>query len=104
METRLDAPDVVIVGAGVVGAALAYELARLRQRVLLLERAEGAGLGASRWSLGGTHWLSAAMDPRLRDLCREGLDRHQALSGELGTDSGFQARPILVLAPTEEAL
>src|SRR2546423_1908191 len=104
MEARLDAPDIVIVGAGVVGAAVAYELARRRQRVLVLERAEAAGLGASRWSLGGTSWLGAAMDPRLRDLCREGLERHQALSGELGTDSGFRARPVLVLAPTEEAL
>ena len=44
------------------------------------------------------------MDPRLRDLCFDGLERHQALSGELGTDSGFRARPILVLAPTEDAL
>ena len=44
MEARVDAPDVVIVGAGVVGAAVAYELARRGQRVLVLERAEGAGL------------------------------------------------------------
>ena len=28
MEARLDAPDVLIVGAGVVGATLAYEVAR----------------------------------------------------------------------------
>jgi glycine/D-amino acid oxidase-like deaminating enzyme len=104
MEARLDTPDVVIVGAGVVGAAVAYELARRRQRVLVLERAEQAGLGASRWSLGGTSWLGAAMDPRLRDLCYAGLARHQALSGELGVHSGFHARPTLVLAPTTEAL
>lgn len=104
MEARLDAPDVVIVGAGVVGAAVAYELARRRQRVLLLERAEQAGLGASRWSLGGTSWLGAAMDPRLRHLCYAGLERHQALSRELGVHSGFHPRPVLVLAPTDEAL
>ena len=104
MESRLDTPDVAIVGAGVVGAALAYELARRRQRVAVVERGEAPGLGASRWSLGGTNWLSAAMNPRLRDLCREGLNRHQTLSGELGTDSGFRARPILVLAPTDDAL
>jgi glycine/D-amino acid oxidase-like deaminating enzyme len=103
-EARLDAPDVLIVGAGVVGAAIAYELARRRQRVLILDRAEEPALGATRWSLGGTSWLGAAMDPRLRGLCFEGLERHQALSGDLGTDSGFRARPTLVLAPTDEAL
>jgi glycine/D-amino acid oxidase-like deaminating enzyme len=104
MEARLDAPDVLIVGAGVVGAALAYEIARRRRRVLVVDRADGAGLGATRWSMGGTHWLVAATDDRLRDLCREGLERHQGLSEELGTDSGFRARPILTLAPDEEAL
>jgi glycine/D-amino acid oxidase-like deaminating enzyme len=72
--------------------------------VLVLERGAQAGLGASRWSLGGTSWLGAAMDPRLRDLCRDGLERHQALTDELGIASGFHRRPVLVLAPTDEAL
>ena len=40
MEARLEAPDVLIVGAGVVGAALAYECARRGQRVLVVDRAE----------------------------------------------------------------
>src|SRR5262245_57871022 len=104
MEARLDAPDVLIVGAGVVGAALAYEVARRGKRVLVVDRAEGAALGATRWSMGGTHWLAAALDDRLRDLCREGLERHQAMSEELGADSGFRARPILTLAPDDAAL
>ncbi|MGE3270245.1 MAG: NAD(P)/FAD-dependent oxidoreductase, partial [Chloroflexota bacterium] len=104
MEARLSAPDVVIVGAGVVGAALAYECARRGQRTLVVDRAEAAGLGATRWSMGGTHWLAAATDDRLRDLCREGLERHQHLSEELGTPSGFHARPILALAPDDAAL
>ena len=84
MEARLDAPDVLIVGAGVVGAALAYEVARRGKRVLVVDRADGAALGATRWSMGGTHWLVAATDDRLRDLCREGLERHQQMSEELG--------------------
>ena len=104
MEARLDAPDVLIVGAGVVGAALAYECARRGQQVLVVDRAEDAGLGATRWSMGGTHWLASAMDDRLRDLCRDGLERHQQLTEELGTPSGFHPRPILVLASDEDAL
>lgn len=103
MEARPDAPDVLIVGAGVVGAALAYEVARRGKRVLVVDRAAGAGLGATRWSMGGTHWLVAATDSRLRELCREGLERHQAMTEELGTDSGFRARPILTLAPDHAA-
>ena len=104
MEARLDAPDVLIVGAGVVGAALAYECARRGQQVLVVDRAEDAGLGATRWSMGGPHWLASAMDDRLRDLCRDGLERHQQLTEELGTPSGFHPRPILVLASDEDAL
>lgn len=105
MEGRLDATDVLIVGAGVVGAALAYEVARGGRRVLVVDRAaDGAAQGATRWSMGGTHWLTAAMDPHLRDLCREGLERHQGMREELGTDSGFRARPILTLAPDDAAM
>jgi glycine/D-amino acid oxidase-like deaminating enzyme len=104
MEGRPERPDVLIVGAGVVGAALAYEVARRGRRVLVVDRAPAPALGATRWSMGGTHWLAAATDDRLRDLCLEGLDRHQALSEELGTDSGFRPRPILLLAPDEAAL
>ncbi|MCC7369724.1 MAG: FAD-binding oxidoreductase [Chloroflexi bacterium] len=104
MEGRLAAPDVLIVGAGVVGAALAYECARRGQRVLVVDRAEAGGQGATRWSMGGTHWLAGAADDRLRDFCREGLARHQQLTEELGTPSGFYARPIVVLAPDETAL
>jgi glycine/D-amino acid oxidase-like deaminating enzyme len=104
MEGRLDTPDVLIVGAGVVGAALAYECARRGQRVLVVDRADDAGLGATRWSMGGTHWLAGATDDRLRDLCRDGLERHQQLTEELGTPSGFHPRPILVLASDDEAL
>jgi glycine/D-amino acid oxidase-like deaminating enzyme len=104
MEARLSNPDVLIVGAGVVGAALAYEIARRGRRVLVVERADSPAFGATRWSMGGTHWLVAATDGRLRDLCREGLERHQIMSEELGADSGFRPRPILVLAPDEAAL
>jgi glycine/D-amino acid oxidase-like deaminating enzyme len=104
MEGRLEAPDVLIVGAGVVGAALAYACARRGQRVLVVDRAEDSGLGATRWSMGGTHWLATATDDRLRDLCREGLERHQQLTEELGTPSGFHPRPILVLASDDAAL
>jgi glycine oxidase len=43
--------DTVIVGGGVIGLAVAYELSRLRRRVLVLER-DRVGCGAS-WVAGG---------------------------------------------------
>lgn len=39
--------DVVVVGAGVVGASVAYELARRGRQVLVLERGPGAGTGST---------------------------------------------------------
>ena len=43
--------DVVVVGAGVIGLAIAFELARAGRHVLVLERAH-AGSGAT-WAAGG---------------------------------------------------
>jgi glycine/D-amino acid oxidase-like deaminating enzyme len=94
----------VIVGAGVVGAALAYEAARTGLRVTVLERARRPAQGGTRWSMGGASWLTWAGEPRLRELSREGLDRYRMLSDELGTDCGFRPVPMVVLAPDAAVL
>ncbi|GAB3568504.1 FAD-binding oxidoreductase [Amycolatopsis endophytica] len=39
--------DVVVVGAGVIGSAIALELARTRRRVVVVDRAGGAGQGST---------------------------------------------------------
>jgi sarcosine oxidase subunit beta len=39
--------DMVVIGAGVIGSSIALELARAGQRVLVLERAPGAGQGST---------------------------------------------------------
>ncbi|MCR6489567.1 FAD-binding oxidoreductase [Amycolatopsis sp. OK19-0408] len=39
--------DVVVIGAGVIGASIALELARAGRRVVVLERAPGAGQGST---------------------------------------------------------
>ncbi len=84
MAARSTKTSVVIVGAGVVGAALAYESARKGLRVTVLERAARPAQGGTRWSMGGASWLTWAGEPRLRELCREGLNRYTEI---LQTDS-----------------
>ncbi len=90
-------PDVVVVGAGVLGAAIAYESALRGLRVVVLERDRAAVTGATRLSMAGLIWLAAA-DHHLRRLSWEGLTRHRTLGAELGADTGFRPLPMLLLA------
>lgn len=97
-------PDIVIVGAGLIGAAVAYEAARRGLGVLVLERADRPAEGATRWSQAGLSWLSAANKPEVAALCLEGLARHRTLGDELGADTGFRPLSLLGLAPDAAAL
>jgi glycine/D-amino acid oxidase-like deaminating enzyme len=77
------APDVVVVGAGIVGAATAYELARRGVAVTLLDR---AGVSEGTTGLGEGNALCSDKDagPEL-DLAVAGmaaLDQHAALVGD----------------------
>ena len=92
-------PDVVVVGAGVLGAAIAYESARRGLRVVVVERDGAPAEGATRLSMAGLIWLAAA-DDHLRRLSWEGLARHRTLEAELGADVGFRPLPMLLLAET----
>jgi glycine/D-amino acid oxidase-like deaminating enzyme len=90
-------PDVVVVGAGVLGAAIAYESARRGLRVVVVERDGAPAAGATRWSMAGLIWL-AAVDDHLRRLSWEGLARHRTLEAELGAGTGYRPLAMLLLA------
>ena len=100
--------DVVICGGGVLGAALAYELAGRGARPLLIEsRAIASGASGKAAGL-----LSPASDARaagpLGPLWRASLARHHALVGELETHGapgyGFEESPsLLITADAAEA-
>jgi sarcosine oxidase subunit beta len=47
MERTATQPDVVIVGAGIVGCSVAYELARSGRRVTVVDAGPGAGAGST---------------------------------------------------------
>ncbi len=51
----IDSADVVIIGAGVVGAAIARELSRYKLKIILLEKDADVGCGASKANNGMVH-------------------------------------------------
>lgn len=93
--------DVVIVGGGVIGAAIAYAVARDGVDTLLIERGRLAS-EASEKSMEGLHWVHMTSDATLA-LAREGLLRYGSLAGELA--ERVPLRPIdflgLVLDPAQ---
>lgn len=80
--------DWIVVGGGITGAALAYELAQVGLRVLLVD-SDTAIQGATRYSYGSLAYWSGTSD-LTRVLCTEGIERHRHLSAELDHDTQFR--------------
>jgi glycine/D-amino acid oxidase-like deaminating enzyme len=75
--------DVVVVGAGVIGAAVAFRLAEAGARVTVLESADRVGAGTSGRSFAWTN--SNGKTPRAyHDLNVAGMQAHRALGEEFG--------------------
>ena len=88
---------VVVVGAGIVGASVAYHLAKLGEDVLVLERASVAS---------GTSWHAAGLVVRGRsshvftELADYGISLYSRLPGETGVDVNLNQCGSLTLART----
>lgn len=80
--------DIIIVGGGITGSALAYELAKKKAKVLLLEK-DIISNNATRYSYGGLAYWSG-ITPINRQLCREGIEIHRNLSDELDKETEFR--------------
>ncbi len=94
---------VAIVGAGVVGASVAYHLARRGRRdVVLLDRAGGPAQGSTGRATGGYRaQYATAINVRLSLLARAKL---RCFEAETGVDPGYQPVGYLWLARTETEL
>ena len=97
-----NSPDVVVIGAGVVGCSVAYYLAREGAAVTVLER-EAIGSGASAHATGSLGLLGAEFSPGPSfDLARASFEEFKRLVPELedatGIDTLYQRRPSLRLA------
>ena len=95
--------DVAIVGAGVIGASVAWHLRRLGAgSVVLLEREAAPGRGSTGRATGGFRAQYASdVNVRLSLLSREKLLRFR---DEVGVDPGYQPKGYLWLARTDEEL
>lgn len=91
--------DWIVVGNGIAGAAVSYELARAGASVLLVERHPSLR-GATRYSYGGIAYWSGTT-PLLRQLCQEGIDRHRQLADELGAATGFRELDLILTLPKD---
>ncbi len=95
--------EVVVIGAGVVGASVAYHLAeRGCGPVVVLEREAGPGRGSTGRASGGFRGQFASeTNVRLSLLAREKLLRFEE---ELGVDPGYRQCGYLFLADDEARL
>jgi len=65
------APDVIVVGAGIIGCSVAYHLVQTGRKVLVLERDQiGAGHPTSRRGCCASIWCRAACGPPRRIATR----------------------------------
>jgi sarcosine oxidase subunit beta len=96
-------PDVVVVGAGVVGLSIAFELAQRGASVTVLDRA-GIGAGASGVQPGGIRqqWGTRVNCLLARESMRSYADARDRLS--MRVDPGFQSCGYLFLAHSDDAL
>jgi sarcosine oxidase subunit beta len=93
--------EVVVIGAGIIGASVAYHLARLGlDDVVLLERAEICS-GATRYS--AAHIRQHYSNEVAIRLVLRALEMFQNSEEELGGASGFTRTGYLVLSGAEDA-
>ena len=86
--------DWIVVGGGMTGAALAYELAKTGFVVLLLEQ-HRTPQNATCYSYGGLAYWSGTT-PLTRQLFEEAIARHRVLSQELDADTEFRELDLLL--------
>jgi len=92
--------DWIIVGAGITGTSLSYELAKKGLKVLLIEE-NPTFENATRYSYGGLAYWSGST-PLTRQLCEDGKQRHQTLSEELEADTEFREVDLILTVSPEQ--
>jgi glycine oxidase len=104
----MTAPDVVIIGGGVVGCAAGYELACAGARVTVIER-DGIASHASGFSFGGLYPTSGSGIPGpVQEPAKQALALHRELYPRLKAETGvdYELRQVqsILLARAESGL
>ena len=89
--------DWIVVGAGITGSILSYELAKQGLKVLLLEKDPNYD-NATRYSYGGVAYWSGTDDYSIQ-LCQESRDIYHNLSEELGENTDFRELDLMLTIP-----
>lgn len=89
--------DWIVVGAGITGAALAYELAKQGLQVLLLEKEKNPH-SATYYSYGGVAYWSGST-PLTRQLCQESKHILSNLSQELDGETEYRELNLVLTIP-----
>ena len=100
-ERMMKNADFLVIGGGITGAAIAYELQKQGHQVLLLEQAPQPR-NATYYSYGGVpYW--AGQQPWQKQLCQEGRDLCNQLATELeGVTEYRELDLLLTLSPQDE--
>ena len=85
--------DAIVIGNGLTGAALSYELAKVGQSVLLLD--DGNPHSGTRYSYGGIGYWAGTSD-LTETLSQAGIVRHRELPEELGVDTQLRMLDLLL--------
>ena len=91
--------DWIVVGAGIAGASLSYELAKTGFSVMLIDQFPTPE-NATRYSYGGLAYWGGYNDLTY-ELCQQGRKRHQVLSEELGVDTQLREVDLVLTVPRD---
>jgi len=91
--------DWIVIGAGITGSALSYELIGQGFSVLLLEKDRQLD-NATLYSYGGLAYWSGT-DPLTRQLSKEGIEIYRVLSSQLESDIEFREIDLLLTVDRE---
>ena len=94
--------DVVVIGGGVIGASIAYHLAKRKVDVVLLEKGDAAS--GSSGACGGTIFLQTKSPGIHLELALESSRRFSHLEQELGAGFEYQRRGGMIVIEHEEEL
>ena len=83
----MESYDVIIIGAGSIGAPLSFYLARKGLSVLVLEKFQSVGRGQNRSAIGGIR--ATHSDPAKITICRQTIDIISRMEEEYGYDVGW---------------
>ncbi len=96
METQRS-QDWIVVGGGMTGSALAYELAAQGCSVLLLEQ-DVELRGGSRFGYGGVAFWAGTTD-LMRQICAEGREQLRSLAAQLDHDIQYRELDLVLTVP-----